>query len=425
MAVTNDQAQLVGIFKDVWKGDIVEAWKFLAPVASRVPFESAAEVGGKYHVPVDLALEGGFTYAAAGTMPTLIGAIAGFTGNAEVQGAQMYGQAQVGYEAVMSSATSEQAVRDATRVVVRRLSRSGVKRLEVDLLHGGIGIGTANAISGTVTTRVITVSADTWSAGIWAGMEQAQLDARRTVTTYADTLINTNAPIIITAVNIATREISLSGNATDLTALDTYAAAGTAYMFFRTSSPTNSMTGLHRIAANDTGTLFNISAQQYALWGGNQLPNFGVPNIDKVLEALSLTASFGGQGLRATLICSPKFYEVLNSDEAALRRYDSSFKRTKAENGFEGLLFNGQTGELEILPHQFQKDGQAVLTCLDEVHRVGAQDFSFVTGTGEGQKIVLHIPNSPAGEMRLQAKQAIYAEAPRHMVNITGVTYGS
>lgn len=422
MPAANDQAQLVGMFKDVWKDNIVEAWKFLAPIAARVPFEQAAAVGNKYHVPVDLTLEGGFTYAAYGVTPTLIGAIAGFTGDAQIQGSEIYGQAQVTYGSVMASATSQQAVKDATRVVVRRLSRGGVKRLEIDMLHGGIGIGVANAISGTLTTRVITISAPTWSAGIWAGMEGAQLDARRTVTTYADTLINTNAAIVITAVNVATREISVSGNATDLTALDTYAATGTALMFFHTSSPVTSMAGLHEIAAN-TGLLFNINAAQYALWGGNQYPNFGTPSLEKVLEALSLTASFGGQGLRSTLICSPKFYEVLNSNEAALRRYDSSYKRVRGENGFEGLLFQGQTGELEVLPHMFQKDGQALLCCLDEVHRIGGQDFSFVIGTGEGEKIVLHIPNSPAGEMRLQSQQAIYAEAPRHMVNITGVTY--
>jgi hypothetical protein len=424
MATTNDQTQLVGDFIDQWGSNVVELFKFMAPLASRIGFESANLIGGKYHQAVDLQTEQGFTYAAAGSTPTLLAAVAGYMGDAQVEGSQIYGRSLVAYEAIMrSQQEGKQAVKNATKYVVRRLGRSGTKRLEIDILHGRIGIGTLSGISGTSTTRVLTISDASWSAGIWAGAENATLDARRTNSTYADTKINANAAIVVTAVNMTAKQISVSGNATDLTALDSY-AANNGYLFFETSSPTTSMAGLTTISTN-TGSLFNISAATYALWGGNTYStSTGIPSMAKFLDALSIAASFGLQGMKATAIVSPKCFEVLNSDQAALRDYDVSYRPATGESGFEGLMYHGQTGPLEILPHPFQMDGQAHIICEEEMHRIGASDLSFVDRGGPSPRLILESANSPSSEMRIQSHQAIYSEAPRHMVYLGGITYG-
>lgn len=422
MATTNDQTQLIGDFIDVWGDNVVEAFKFAAPLASRIPFESGKLVGGKYHVPVDLQQEHGFTYAAAGTTPTLLAAVAGYMADGQVEGSQIFGRSLVAYEAIMrSQQEGKQAVREATKHVVKRLGRSGTKRLEIDILHGRRGIGTISGISGTSTTRVLTISDASWAGGIWAGMENCTLDAYRTASTFADTHINTNAAIVVTAVDMLNKKLSVSGNATDLTALDSY-AAGTGFLFFETSSVAKSMAGIDAIGRN-TGTLFNISAATYALWGGNVVSSVGVLSMAKVLDALSIAAQFGLMGQKAVCVVSPKAFEVLNSDQAALRKYDVSYRPAKGETGNEALCYYAQTGELEILPHPFQKDGMAHIAVPEEFHRIGASDLSFIDRGGPQPRLILESANTPSSEMRIQSHQAIYSEMPRHVVVLDGITY--
>lgn len=423
MGTTNDQTALVGNFKQAWGNDVPSLFKFVAPLANRIKFDPPEkEVGGIYHQPVDLQQEHGFTYSAADNTPTLLAAVAGKMGDAQIPGSQIYGRSRVSYEAIMRSQNSSQAVRQATKHVVKRLGMSGTKRLELELLHGRRGLGVMSAISGTSTTRAVTISDATWAAGIWAGMEGATLDIYKTVTTYADTKVNTTGAagtLYISSVDVANKKLNLTGNSTDLTALDSLVA--NAYFFLETSSTTASMAGIDAIARN-TGSLFNIDASAYALWGGNVYSTTtGTPSMAKFLDALALAQSFGLQGMKATAIVSPKCYNVLNSDEAALVRHDVA--KVKGENGFQGLVYNGPTGPLEILSHAFQKDGLAHIIVEEEFHRVGASDLDFVSRGAGGEKLVLEVADSPTSEMRLQSHQGLYCEAPRHSVVLDGITY--
>jgi hypothetical protein len=142
-----------------------------------------------------------------------------------------------------------------------------------------------------------------------------------------------------------------------------------------------------------------------------------------LLESLSVAASFGLMNQKAIAIVSPKCFEVLNSDQAALRKFDVSYRPAKAEAGNEGLVYHSQTGTLEILPHPFQKDGKAHVFVPDECHRIGAADFGFVVRGGNPPQLVLESADTPASEMRTQSHQAIYCEAPRHTIAIDGITY--
>lgn len=426
MGTTNDQTALVGNFKDAWGNDVVDLFKFVAPLASRVPFETANEVGGKFHQPVDLQSEHGFTYSATSATPTLLASVAGVMGDAQIEGSQIYGRSRVSYEAIMkSSGAGSKAVKDATKHVVKRLGKSGTKRLEIEMLHGRRSIGIVSAISGTGADRVLTISDASWAAGIWAGMEGATLDYYKTVTVFADTKVNTTGAagtFYVVSVDMLNKQLTIKANSTDATAMDSF-AAGTGFLFFESSSVTASMAGIDAIIRN-TGTLFNLSATTYALWGGNTYStSTGTPSMAKFLDALSVAASYGLQGMKATAVVSPKCFQVLNSDEAALVRHDVKYRAAKGENGFEGLTYNGPTGPLEILAHPFQKDGLAHIIVEEELHRIGASDLSFVSRGAGGEKLILEVADSPSSEMRLQSHQAIFSEAPRHMVLLDGITY--
>ena len=420
MAVNNDQTQLVGNFKDVWGSNIIELFKFMAPLTNMVPFESSELVGGKFHQPVDLQQEHGFTSAASGSTPTLLAPVAGYLGDAQVEGSQLYGRSRVTYEAIMRSASDRQAVKQATAHVVKRLGRSGAKRMEIQFLHGRRGIGTLGSLAAQggagPYTRVLTVSDDSWASGIWAGMENATLDL------YDTTLVtkrNATEKLTVNSVDMAAKTITVGYATNNLITT----GAATDVLFFETASATSEMAGLDVISRN-TGTLFNVNAATYALWGGNVYSNStGTLSMAKILEALSIPASFGLMGMRAVCVVSPKAFEVLNSDQAALRQYDASYRAASVENGTAGILYHSQVGELEILPHPFQKDGLAHIFVPDETKRIGASDFGFVVRGGNNPQLILESADAPASEMRTQSHQALFVECPRHTVVMGGITY--
>ena len=132
----NDQSQLLGLFKNVYAKKVVDAYAFMAPLASRLIQYDYQEsgLGNTYNQSVDLQLEHSFTNAAAGTVPTYLAINAGKMENATAEGAQIFGRSSVSYEAISRAAASgPKAFESATKRVVKRLSKSHLKRLEMQL----------------------------------------------------------------------------------------------------------------------------------------------------------------------------------------------------------------------------------------------------------------------------------------------------
>lgn len=415
MAAENTTSTLVGNFKEVYGDDI----KGLAPntlkVTKQISFEKGEALGGKYHQPVDLTMEHGVTYAAANASSiTLLDPVAGQMQDAQVEGAQVFARSRVDYESIYkASQAGAKAFAKATKHVVKRLTAAAAKRLEILTLHGRRGIGTISSVSGSSTTRDWVITGETWAAAIWAGGVNATLDVWNSGLSAKQ---NSNAKVVITAVNVGTKTISVSGNATDLTAI----AAGMV-VFFESGGPTNEFAGMDAIIRN-TGTLFNVSASTYELWKGNVVSSVGRISMQAILNGISRAVELG---LEDDVVCivSPKAFEVLNSDFAALRASDASYEVKKGEAGVEGLVYHGQSGKVEILPHFFQKDGQAFVVALKEWKRIGATDLTFVTRHGSEDKLILELPNSPYSEMRCYFNGALFCEAPAHQVVLDGITY--
>lgn len=417
MAAINTTTTMTGLFKEVYGTSVIELQKFAAKLASRIPFTEAEMIGNKYHQPVDLTLENGFTYAAAGaTTPTLLAANVGQMGDAQIDGAQLYGRSVINYEAMFKAATAgKKAFASATKHVVKRLSTSGVKRLEIQMMHGQRGVGTLASVSGTGTTRAWVVTAASWSPGIWAGLVGGTLDVF--AADYSGSKINSNAQVVITSVVPETRTVNVSGNATDLT----NTTAGM-QLFFETGSPSSEMAGLDVILRN-AGTLFNINAASYELWGGNVTSSVGSLTMAKVLSAVGTTASYGNDN-DVLAVVSPARFETLNAEQSALRDYDVSYIKggNEAENGFRTIKYKGQTGIIEIMAHPLQKDGLVHVFPPNEAHRIGATDLTFVKRHGTDETLILETANQASAEMRVYANQAIFLEAPRHGAVLDGVT---
>lgn len=419
MATVNDQTQLVALFKDVFGDSVINRFPNITKISRMFDFSKAEALGKKLIVPVQVAEEHGVTYAAgtdAESSITLLDPTAGELQTAEIDGAQMYARSRIGYATIeRAKEAGKAAFAQALRHVVDLLTKACGKRLEATHMHGRRGWGTLSAVSGSGTTRTWTISEASWAAGLWSGAKNMTLDVF--ASDYSGTKVNSNAKVTVTAVTRSSRQLSVSGNATDLTAI-----TADMHLFPETASPTTEFAGIDAILQN-TGTLFAISASTYDIWKANQYAVGGAISMEKILDAVRLGAEMG---LMDDVVCivSPKAFQVLNNDLAALRRLDRSYSTKEGENGTEEILYHGQTGTVRIMPHLYQKDGLAFIINPKQWHRVGAtSDFGFITRGGNGERLIYELPNNPASEMRAAFLGAVYCDTPSHNIVMTGITY--
>jgi len=422
MSAINTTSTMAGFFKEIYAQEVVDLTAPILKVSNKIKFTEATMVGNKYHQPVDVALEHGITAAAANSgAVTLLSPVASRLQDAQVEGAQIFGRAQVDYEAIFrATQAGKSAFGNATKHVVKRLATSVAKRLEISMLHGRRGIGAVTATSGSSTSRTYTISDESWASGIWAGSVNATLDFFAAALTGSK--LNSNAAVVVASVNINNKTISVTGNSTDLTAIDSEISSnGSSNVFWESFSPTTEMAGLDAILRN-TGTLFNISASTYEVWSGNiYSSSTGTISMGKLLEALATPVAFGAEGDYLAVV-SPRAFEVLNTDLAALRMLDSSYGK-KGQNGFGSITYYFQNGTLEIMAHPLQKDGLCHVFNPSEAKRIGATDLTFITRRGSEDALILELSGSAGAEMRCYVNQALFIEAPRRTSVLAGITY--
>jgi hypothetical protein len=143
--------------------------------------------------------------------------------------------------------------------------------------------------------------------------------------------------------------------------------------------------------------------------------------MGKLLEALATPVAFGAEGDYLAVV-SPKAFEVLNTDLAALRMLDSSYGK-KGQNGFGSITYYFQNGTLEIMAHPLQKDGLCHVFNPSEAKRIGATDLTFITRRGSEDALILELAGSSGAEMRCYVNQALFIEAPRRTSVLAGITY--
>ncbi len=259
-------ATLPGLFKQVYAKEVKDAIPSFAILQARIPFSKAQLLGDKYHLPVVLADEHGFTYGGnTASNYTLNAGIAMQLQDAQVASNELTLQSGISYGAVSRAQNrGEQAVESAVRLLIERMKASASKRVEIAMIYGASvnGIGILASGTGSGTSRVYTFATGTFANGIWAGMENAQLDVY-SATGSSPVQKNTNAAVVITAVSVANQTISVTGNSTDLTAIDAVlgSTSGTSATVYFYGAFGNEMTGIDGILTN-TGTLFNISAKR-------------------------------------------------------------------------------------------------------------------------------------------------------------------
>lgn len=412
MAVNNDPTSLAGDFKNLYKDSgLVNAIPHWMIIQDRFKFEEAEAGLGQYYVfGVVLQKEHGVTYApssgASSGVQTLNASVAGFIGQAQIEGFAIYLRSRLSYDAAAkASRAGKKAFAQAYGAVLKNMKESHQFRLELSLLYGRDGIAKVS----TNVSGVLTIGTADWATGIWAsGMKGAILEAW-TGTTSSET--QHNGDLSIASISVANKTVTVSGTNAAVVANDVLYFKGA-----RTASGFNECIGLYRIMSF-SGSIFNIDNSQYELWAGQAYSVGGNLSLTAIMQAGAVGMSFGLE--KAILLCAPEKFAQLATDEAALRRYVQN--TPEAKRGVKGVSFMLGSVDVEILPHPLVKQGHALMVAEDGIHRVGATDVTFSL-PGSNDPMQVHVTDSTAIELRSMSDQGIYSETPAQNVLLTGIT---
>ena len=418
---------LDGLFKTVYASDLENLVPESSKLIKLVPFSTGEKIGDHFEQPVILTYPHGVTYAAPGAGAfTLNNPIAPKTKAAQVDAYQHLLRDSMDYEtAAKASSGGEKAFKKATELSIELMMESITKRVELDLLYGQSGVGVGDSSVNTDTTHtVVTVLTASWASGIWAGMENATIQFWKQ---SDNTLVSSGADAIFTidSVDVGNRKLTLSGTTTGISDLDTALSGGDCDIYFngsRTAASTFSqMAGLVKIITN-TGTLFNISAATYNLWKGNSYDSAGALTFGKIMAALSLPT---GRGLdeKVTVFLNDRTWANIASDQAAMRKYDASYDANRLKNGTRAITFYSQNGEVELMPYNCIKEGEAIAVPLKQVTRIGSTDITWQLpgGSPENPRFFRELADTAGFEYRVYSGQSIFVKKPARTLRITGI----
>lgn len=403
MGANNNLTTLNGLFKEVYADKLENLIPDGVKLLNMIPFASRAhQEGNLYHQPVVLGLEHGVTYSTGGDAFTLNAAIAGQIKDAQVQGAQLVLRSILSYTAAARSVGGGQkAFEDATKFLVGNMLRSVARKLEIELFYGGVGIGQL-AASGAVSSLVIQIATAEWAPGVWAGSEGMPINFRTSGGTD-------HGSTTITSVDMDARTITVASAA----------SAANSDNIFVDGSYGNEFAGVYKILTNTT-TLFNIDASAYNLWKGNQYACGSTALSFTKIQSAVARAVEKGLDSDVVVLVNPRGWSNLLSDQAALRKYDSSYSSSEAKNGAESIKFFGQNGMIEITPSIFVKEGYAFILCKDEWIRIGSTDITFKR-PGQGEEFFRDLESAAGYELRAFTDQAPFCSAPGKQVLMTGI----
>lgn len=399
MSQTNTSSTLEGMLKKVYaKKPITDALPEFSVLQKLVPFQSAQRNGDSYNVPILVSDEHGFSYGLAGTTVTLNTEIAATTKEISVTGSQVIGAASISYDLASRSVDSEAAFLDGAHAVIMNLMSSHSKKLEACLLYGKCGIGTVSSLS----TQDIILTAASWSDGCMMNLIGAKIDV------YNGSSLR-QGDLTVTAVDPATYTITVTGTTTGIVAND---------VLYYDGSYGNEMAGLDYIATN-TGSLFGVSAASYPAWKAQSLScSSSTLTQAKLMTGSALASARGGLQEEAVLLVHASSFNDLVSAQSNLVVQDPS--KSKAQNGFDELVFRGVSGRIIVKCHNGVKRGEAFLFSPKNLKRVGACDITNERPGSDG-KILFDSQTLSAWVIRSYSNQAIFAERPAQIVKFTNI----
>lgn len=362
-----------------------------------------------------VSLEGGISYLGnSGSVAALATPIAHATQEAQVKGYEMNIRSQIGYKLMaQASSAGPRAFERALVQLADNMSQSFYKRLEIARLYGQKGIGAVESQSNVdSSTADVVVSEASWSAALWGGLQGSLFDLYQS--DLATPRTNCQGMTLV-SVNPSTRTLRFQ-----VASIGTPTASDVFFFDGANANGTFSeQAGLQKILQN-TSSLFNIDAGTYDVWRGNTDSTAGALSFDRLQENVMTCMSRGLVG-KSTVLVNPVVWGSLLSDQAALRIYDSSYKKAEMENGAESIKFHSAAGVMEIVAHPFVKIGDYFLLPEADLMRIGSTDVTF-NAPGTDDPFMVMVAGYNAIEFQAMADEQIFCKAPCRALYGSGVT---
>ncbi len=391
-------------------------------IQEKVPFvQRDKQVGNLFHTAVVLTNENCIDYALRSDGGfDLSAAIPMQMGDAQIQGTQMMIRSQISYDAAVSARTSQQAFEATYDLVMENMVESMRKRLELQILYGATGLSIAASSSNVSATQTrLTIKSSEWSAGIFAGLENAQVNFYTSNTTLVSS--GADAVFTILKINADSMYVYVTGTATGITALDSAisGAPNAVYMYFKGAFGKEAA-GIKKILTN-TGTLFNIDAATYSLWAANQPTTTGELTFQKI-QGWVAKAVVRGLDEDVDVYINPLVWIDVANRQEALRRFDSSYSKEKGVAGVKELEFYGANGaKVSLISHILVKQGDCFILPMARCQRPGACDIFFgEPGKEKDQEWIHYVSDKAAYELRGYSNQAFFIETPARCVYGSG-----
>lgn len=318
--------------------------------------------------------------------------------------------------------TSEKAIKTQMGPKMLGIKKAASKYLEISALYGRDAKATSKtgATTGTASSGSIVIKFD--NRAFSTGMLAALVGNKINFFKVADDLQTQGDFILVDVDGEAFTATFQEVTGGDAAALATYVNGTGAVELYIKGSKAKEMIGLVSQITASTGEMFGINKSE-PLWRGNSHDLGGEITMAKILKGVAKAVERGFDG-DAVVMVSPKAWEKLNSDEASLRVYDSSYKPEKAERGSEGICFHGQAGKLRIISHLFLKDGDAIMVperrCLK---RVGPKELSFTSDSSQDGKsdgsVLRQLEGNAGYQILCEAQWVLLVSQPQHCVYFT------
>ena len=324
-------------------------------------------------------------------------------GDARIQAKKMYAVVEIDRETIKASLSDEGAFVRATKEVVQKGVESFMRNLSRCLFSDGSGeLGEVASIAG----NVVTITA--------ASFKEANLEERDLVNAVSGSSVigGSNPELVeITAVDPATREVTLSAIPTGLAAGDKLVMQGS----FQADPE-----GL-KLLDKSTGSSYGIAHGRR--WKAAQKLNANTAISTDILNEMMLAVKKQSGKSPNLIITSFKQYEkILGIIEDKVQYNVETRAALKGKNGaplsFSGIQFMSVDGPVGIFPERFCDDDRLYLLNDAHIHIHHRPDFGWFDDDGT---VFLRKANSDSYEARYGGYLQVYINPCFHGV-ITGLT---
>lgn len=375
------------------------------------PYDSEHAVGREYRLPVVLTNELGITFGD-GSAFAYEADVAGVYEEFEVSPTPVVLKSRLSIEAASRLANGgDKAFQSAVGLRAGQMKSSIMKMAEIEMLHGRSGVGVISAVTPSSGTAAITITAATWAAGIWGGMENVLLEVR----TSGGTKINTNADVVLSTVDFDGKILNVTGHATDMSALDAD------HILYFKGAYSYGQYGI-KYQLGTAGSIFGINNSTYALMKAAEVTVSGALTMKVLLDGAAKAVGRAGLDSDCVLLCSPGAFENLNTDLAALASIDQRYSRDRQVAGSKGIMYQAQFGSIEILPHPMVMEGDAFLIPKGSMKRIGSTDISFKNQASGAEEGWQHLEGYDAYQLTCRYSFQVLIQEPGKCVYFKSIT---